>query len=263
MKESLMGAAAITAALRRREAAGPGLIPFLTGCFPDPQRFADLLPKISACAEVLEIGIPFSDPMADGLSIQRSSQIALENGASLARILACLSAARDSLSCPIVLMSYYNPLLAYGLEELVRDASAAGVCGFIVPDLPLEECAQFGELLAAGDLALIQLVTPVTPDSRIDRLAAASSGFLYAVTMTGTTGKKLQVDQVTAYLDRLRGHTDLPVCAGFGIQERAQVELLRGHADAVIVGSALIDVILRGDDPLLFLRSLREAKELG
>ncbi|MHC5063489.1 MAG: tryptophan synthase subunit alpha [Planctomycetota bacterium] len=259
----LVGAEAITAALRHRAGERPGLVPFLTGGFPDAEQFERLLPQVSACADVLEIGIPFSDPMADGLSIQRSSQIALENGASLAKILASLAGAADALACPVVLMSYFNPLLAYGLERLAADARAAGVSGFIVPDLPLEECAEFREVLEAAELALIQLVTPVTPESRIDSLAEACSGFLYAVTMTGTTGKKLQVDQVTAYLDRLRAHTDLPVCAGFGIQERAQVEILQGHADAVIVGSALIDVIMRGEDPLTFLRSLKHGVEPG
>jgi len=256
-----LGAAAVTEALRCAAQPGPALIPFLTGGFPDAERYRALLPKISASADVLEIGVPFSDPMADGVTIQRSSEVALRGGASLRKILGDLRELAPELQSPVVLMSYYNPLLAYGLERLVSDARDSGVCSFIVPDLPLEECQPFRDLLAAAELALIQLVTPVTPAARVDRLVQASSGFLYVVTMTGTTGRELDAGEILSYLDRVSARADLPVCAGFGIRERSQVVQLRGHADGVIVGSALIEVLFRGEDPVAFIDGLRKSEE--
>lgn len=256
-----LGAGAVTAALRAVAQSGPALVPFITGGFPDMKQFRALLPEISACAEVLEIGIPFSDPMADGVTIQRSSEVALRGGASLRGILDILRGLGTEIESPVLLMSYYNPLLAYGLERLVSDAHDSGVSGFIVPDLPLEECHPFRHLLDAAELALIQLVTPVTPDERIGKLMQASSGFLYAVTMTGTTGRDLDAGEILSYLDRIGARGNLPVCAGFGIRERAQVALLKGHADGVIVGSALIEVLSRGGDPVAFLKGLRNSVE--
>jgi tryptophan synthase alpha chain len=155
-------------------------------------------------------------------------------------------------------MSYLNPLLAYGLERLPEDAARAGVAGFIVPDLPFEECAEVRDALAARGLALVQFVTPVTPTERIQMLSAASSGFIYAVTMTGTTGKNVAVPpEVLEYFARVKRVSPLPVCAGFGIRSREQIALLAPHVDGVIVGSALVEVLERGDDAGEFLRSLR------
>ena len=155
-------------------------------------------------------------------------------------------------------MSYLNPLLAHGLEKLPAEAKAAGISGFIVPDLPFEECAELRAALSAEGIALVQMVTPVTPQQRLEMLAQESRGFVYAVTMTGTTGKDVAVpDSVLDYLGRVRAASAVPVCAGFGIRHAAQVARLAGHADGVIVGSALVEVLERGEDPAAFLRSLR------
>jgi tryptophan synthase alpha chain len=154
-------------------------------------------------------------------------------------------------------MSYLNPLLAYGLDRLPEDAARAGISGFIVPDLPFEECEDVRAALAARDLALVQLVTPVTPTERMQMLCAASSGFVYAVTMTGTTGKNFAVlEEVLEYFARVKRVSPLPVCAGFGIRSREQIERLAPHVDGVVVASALVEELERGADPAAFLRSL-------
>jgi len=250
----------ISAALNGAVAAGRvGLVPYLTAGYPDKDAFVDTVKKIAAVADVIEVGVPFSDPMADGVTIQRSSRIALEQGVSLRWILAELAAA-GSIGAPIVLMSYLNPLLVYGYETLAGDCVRAGVCGFIVPDLPLEEGEEFRAALDEHGLALIQLVTPATPDDRMARLCAASTGFVYAVTIRGVTGGTSELPaEVPAYLDRIKAQVDIPVCAGFGVRRPEQVRDLGQHADGVIVGSALVEQLEAGNDPAAFLESLRRS----
>jgi tryptophan synthase alpha chain len=151
-----------------------------------------------------------------------------------------------------------NPLLAFGLERLARRAAGAGVCGFIVPDLPLDESEELWSVLAPHNIALVQMVTPVTPAERLAKLATASQGFVYAVTMTGTTGKAIgAAEDLSSYLERVRAAATVPVCAGFGIRTREQVDKLRGQVDGVIVGSALVEVLERGESPQEFLAGLR------
>ena len=163
-----------------------------------------------------------------------------------------------ALDTPLLLMSYLNPLMSFGFERLAREALRARVCGFIVPDLPLDESAQLGAALDPLGLALVQMVTPVTTPERMQRLCQASQGFIYAVTMTGTTGKNVAVpDNVVDYLERVRAIAPVPVCAGFGIRSRDQVARLRGHVDGVIVGSALVEVLERGESPQAWLAALR------
>jgi tryptophan synthase alpha chain len=249
---------AITEAIRNAKASGrPALVGYVTAGFPQRETFLSLLAAVADASDVVEIGVPFTDPMADGTTIQRSSRAALANGVSLQWILSELSGSRPKLRAPLLLMSYLNPLLAYGLDRLPADAARAGVSGFIIPDLPFEECADVRGALAARGLALVQFVTPVTPTERIQMLTAASSGFVYAVTMTGTTGKSVAVPaEVLEYLARVKRSSPLPVCAGFGIRNREQIELLAPHVDGVIVGSALVEVLERGADPAAFLRGL-------
>ena len=249
----------IGAAIRAARAAGrTALVAFLTGGFPDRRRFQQSLAAVAEVADVIEIGVPFTDPMADGVTIQRASHAALTAGFTLAGLLDELAAVRPRAPTPLLLMSYLNPLLAYGIERLPEAAVAAGVSGFIIPDLPHEESAELRASLDRAGLALVQMVTPVTPSARLAMLCAEARGFVYAVTMTGTTGRSVAVpDEVLAYLDRVREVSSIPVCAGFGIRARAQVERLAGHVDGVIVGSALIEVIERGEDPVAFLRGLR------
>ena len=246
--------AAIRAAASRGE---PAIVAFMTAGFPLAQKFREHLLAVAAAADVVEIGVPFTDPMADGMTIQRSSQAALKQGVSLRWILGEL-AAMQRPAAPLVLMSYLNPLLQYGYERLATDAAAAGVCGFIVPDLPFDEGADLRAALAKTGVALVQMVTPVTTPTRLAEVCAASEGFVYAVTMTGTTGKSVAVpDTVLDYLDRVTAASPVPVCAGFGIRSREQIEKLRGHVAGVVVGSALVEVLERGEDPTAWLQGLR------
>jgi tryptophan synthase alpha chain len=248
----------IVLALRGAAKQGqPALVAFLTAGYPSRAQFREHLSAVASEAEVVEIGVPFTDPMADGVTIQRSSEAALRAGVSLAWILEELQL-MPPVKAPLLLMSYLNPLLAFGLERLARRAAGAGVCGFVVPDLPLDESALLRDVLEPHNIALVQMVTPVTGPERLAKLAAASQGFVYAVTMTGTTGQKVVTpSEIAAYLERVRAVARLPICAGFGIRNREQIERLRGLVDGVIVGSALIEVLERGESPQEWLAALR------
>lgn len=250
----------IAAAIRKPQVAGePAIVAFLTAGYPSAKLFREHLTAVAAGSDVVEIGVPFTDPMADGVTIQRSSQAALKQGVSLRWILAELRAMQRP-AAPLILMSYLNPLLNYGYERLAQDAAAAGVCGFIVPDLPFDEGEELRAALERTGVALVQMVTPVTLDARMAQVCAASQGFVYAVTMTGTTGKNVAVpESVVEYLERVRKVAPVPVCAGFGIRAHEQVERLRGHVDGVVVGSALVEVLERGEDPTAWLRALRSS----
>ena len=247
--------AALTAA---NDAGQPALIPFITAGYPEPQDFIATLKAIAKVGDVVELGIPFSDPMADGMTIQRSSFEALQKGVSLKWIFDQLDSAQGEIDAPLVMMSYLNPLLAFGYDALAERALAAGVCGFIIPDLPFEESADIRAALEARGLGLIQLVTPATPDDRLQTLCEASRGFVYAVTITGITGggTGLPAD-LTDYLDKVSGMSSIPVCAGFGIRAAKDVAAVGKHAAGAIVGSALVEVLERGDDPGDYLGSLR------
>ncbi|MGH8208399.1 MAG: tryptophan synthase subunit alpha [Steroidobacteraceae bacterium] len=255
---------AISEAIRAAAAQGePALVAFLTAGYPSREKFRQHLQAVAASADVVEIGVPFTDPMADGVTIQRSSHAALAQGVSLRWIFAELEA-MPRLKTPLLLMSYLNPLLAFGMKRLAEAAARAGVAGFIVPDLPLDESGELRAALDAQRIALVQMVTPVTQPERMRQLCGGSQGFVYAVTMTGTTGKNVAVPaEVAGYLDRVRELACVPVCAGFGIRSREQVELLRGHVDGVVIGSALVEVLERGEDPTEWLRRLRKPNAAG
>ena len=248
----------IATAIRRAHAKGnPALVAYLTAGYPSKVMFTEHLRAIASSADVVEIGVPFTDPMADGVTIQRSSQGALAQGVTLRWILSELMA-MPKVGAPLLLMSYLNPLLAFGVDRLPEAAAKAGVNGFIVPDMPVDESDLLKDALAAKGLALVQMVTPVTTPERMARLVSASTGFVYAVTMTGVTGKNVAVpEEVMQYLDRVRAGASVPVCAGFGIRSREQVQALRDHVDGVIIGSALVEVLERGGDPGRWLSELR------
>jgi tryptophan synthase alpha chain len=251
----------VTAAIRGVASPGPALVAYLTAGFPRREGFAELLAAVAAAADVVEIGVPFSDPMADGRTIQRSSRIALAGGASLRWLLEALASASRPAGTPVLLMSYLNPLLAFGVDALPTIARRAGVAGFIVPDLPLEESAAFSAALARENLSLVQFVAPATPQDRAAKLCAASRGFVYALTTTGVTGQDVALPEATLeYLSRLRRMSPVPVCAGFGIRHRAQVDRLAPSVDGVIVGSALVEAIERGEDAGRFLQGLRPSR---
>jgi tryptophan synthase alpha chain len=239
------------------ERGEPALAAFLTAGFPTREGFADVVRQVALHADIVELGVPFSDPMADGVTIQDSSRQALADGVTLSWILELVADLR--LSVPIVLMSYLNPLLSRGFNILAADAAEAGVAGFIVPDLPVDESDPFREALTEKHVALIQLVTPLTPVDRQKRIAAASQGFLYAVTRTGTTGGDStgSVSSIATYLQGLRAVSPVPVLAGFGVRTADHVQSLARYTDGVIVGSALVERLAAGDDPAEFLRQLR------
>jgi tryptophan synthase alpha chain len=254
----------IGAAIRAAVAKGrPALVGYLTAGFPSRRQFKENLAAVAGNCDVVEIGVPFSDPMADGATVQRASFAALADGVTLPWILEELKSIEPRHPVPILLMSYLNPLLAFGMEQLPRAAARAGVTGFIVPDLPFEESGDLHQALEADGLALVQMVTPVTPPERLKMLCREARGFVYAVTMTGTTGKSADGKfadvplEVLEYMDRVKGLAEVPVCAGFGIRSARQVARLAPHVDGVVVGSALVETLERGGDVGAFLRSLR------
>ena len=254
----------ISAAIEAVVAKGrPALVGYVTAGFPSRRQFKDNLKIVAGICDVVEIGVPFTDPMADGTTIQRASFVALADGVTLPWILEELQSIEPRHTAPILLMSYLNPLLAFGIENLPRAAAQAGVAGFIVPDLPSEESGDLNRALDAEGLALVQMVTPVTPPERLAMLCRQARGFVYAVTMTGTTGKPVDgkfadvPTYVLEYMDRVKNLSSVPVCAGFGIRSARQVARLAPHVDGVVVGSALVEVMERGGDVGAFLKSLR------
>jgi len=234
-----------------------GLVPFITAGYPHPDSFIATLKEVASVGDVVELGIPFSDPMADGMTIQRSSYTAIENGVNLRWIFEQLQRDGTDIDTPLVMMSYLNPLLAYGYEKLAESALQRGVCAFIVPDLPYEESEEINDALQAKGIGLIQLVTPATPDDRMKMLCEASRGFTYAVTVTGITGGgKGLPDDLADYLDKVAALSSIPVCAGFGIRSAADVVNVGKHVTGAIVGSALVEVLERGEDPVAWLQGL-------
>lgn len=235
------------------------LIVYLTAGFPNMEKFVGHLKETAeAGADIIEIGIPFSDPIADGPTIQASSQIGLENGASIQAILEsilCLG-----LDVPLVFMSYLNPLLAYGQEKLLRDMARAGVTGLIIPDLPVEEADTWRSEAASHHVDLIFLVTPTSSEARIREITSASSGFVYCVSLTGTTGARTELSMdVSTFLKSVRFFTDKPIAVGFGISEPEHIRALRDDADGMIVGSRVIEAIGKGENLGLLVAELKDA----
>lgn len=250
-------AARLAHAIRQPKRPGrPAVLPYLVAGWPDRAAWANQLLAVSDLADAIEVGVPFSDPTADGPILQRASREALDAGVTLTWILTTLRDLPRQPGCPLVLMSYLNPLLAYGLERLVRDAADAGICAFIVPDMPHEEGAELRALAEAAGLAVIALVTPVTPPERLRMLGAGDVAFTYAVTINGITGAAVDLSDTHAWLDRARAHSERPVVAGFGIRTAGDIDRLTGHVDGAIVGSALIDAVRQGADPVVYVRAL-------
>jgi tryptophan synthase alpha chain len=223
-----------------------GLVTFITAGDPDPQTCAQILKGLpDAGADVIELGMPFSDPMADGPAIQASSLRALKAGMTLAKTLAMVGRFRETDGeTPIVLMGYYNPIYIYGVERFVKDAVAAGVDGLIIVDLPPEEDGELCLPALAAGLHWIRLATPTTDDKRLPTVLSNTSGFVYYVSIMGITGTASASNEVvTAAVTRLKKHTDLPVAVGFGIRTAEQAAAVAGVADAAVVGSALVDVV--------------------
>jgi len=242
------------------------LVGFITAGDPDMDRsLAFATAMCRAGLDVLELGVPFSDPTADGPVIQRAATRSLAAGTTLADVIGLASRIRRETAVPIILFSYYNPVFRYGLEAFYRDAAAAGVDGLLVVDLPPEESDEMTSLWHGADFDLIRLVAPTTPEARMARIAASASGFLYLVSMTGVTGSDgLDVPAIARQADRLRALSDIPVCVGFGISTPDEVAAVGAVADGVVIGSAFERMIEENIDspdlPAMLAEMVRQYK---
>lgn len=230
---------------RIRDSKKPGLVAYVTAGDPDLARTAEILVSLARNgADVLEVGIPFSDPLADGPVIQRASERALASGSTLRGALKMIRETRSAIDAPIVLFTYANPVLRMGEDAFVTEAADAGVDGVLVLDLPVEEAGPFRQRLVGAALDPIFLLSPTTSDARIRASSDLGSGFLYVISRLGVTGARAQVAaDAESLVTRIRAHTSLPLALGFGISTPAQVAEVGRWADAAVVGSALVNVI--------------------
>ena len=243
-----------------------GLVVFLTAGFPDRQATLDLVPKlVAAGADLVELGVPFSDPLAEGPTIQESSFRALQEQVSLGDCVKMAEELRGQVpDTPLILMGYYNPIYRYGLAPFAQDAQRAGVDGLIVVDLPQFEAGPLADECAPRDIPIIPLLAPTSTDESIRAACADASGFVYCISVTGVTGARAQVSERSFQLvDRVRPHTSLPLAVGFGISRREHVEAVGRKAEAAVVGSALIRVMLESPQDQLAERASRLVGELA
>jgi tryptophan synthase alpha chain len=243
-----------------RAAGELGIVAYITAGDPTLSATRDfVLALAEAGADVIELGVPFSDPLADGPTIQRASERALKSGTTLAGVLALVRQIRQSSQVPLVLFSYFNPILQMGLEKFAAAAAEAGADGVLVTDLTPEESAEYRQILQAHHLDTIFLAAPTSTDERLVKIAACSSGFLYLISRTGVTGAKDALpDDLPALLRRARSFTQLPIAVGFGISLPGHVSVLGGLADAAVVGSALVSEIEKAASPEAAATALRE-----
>ncbi|PLX79821.1 MAG: tryptophan synthase subunit alpha [Desulfuromonas sp.] len=226
------------------------LVPFVTAGDPSLEATARLIPALAeAGADIIELGVPFSDPMADGPTIQASSLRALEQGVTLKRILDMVAEVRKSCEVPIVLMGYFNPVFCYGVERFAADAGSAGVDGILIVDLPPEEAQEIRPYLKKHQIDFITLLAPTTPENRQRQLAAEAEGYIYYVSMTGVTGvATVNRDAIADAVTSLRQHSPVPVAVGFGVNSPETAAGIAAISDGVVVGSALIKKIEEADD---------------
>ena len=229
-----------------RDAGRAALIPYLTAGFPTATASLEALQRVAAAgADLIEVGVPFSDPLADGPTIQRSSEVALAQGMTLAGVLDLVR--RAALPVPVVLMTYVNPVLAYGAARLLGDAAAAGVAGLLLTDVPAGADPALEQAVAASTLDLIRLVAPTTPPDRLQQAVGGGGGFVYLISRLGVTGARARVpEDLGVQVARVRAATTLPVAVGFGISTAAQVRETARLADGVVVGSALVEALAAG-----------------
>lgn len=256
-------AAAFEQALQKQNAA---FMPYFTLGYPDRETSLRVVEAIAPYSDLLELGVPFSDPLADGPTVQHSTQQALAQGTTTAGCLQMVSELRArGVTIPFLLMGYYNPILAYGEARYVQDAAAAGADGFIVPDLPLEEAEPLDSLAQEAGLALIQMLAPTSPAERVAHVVARASGFIYLVSLTGVTGARRELASGLArFVGAVRQQTTTPLAVGFGIGTPQQAAEVASLADGIIVGSALIDAVRKSSGNEVaaaadFVKSLNDA----
>ena len=243
----------------------PIFMPYFPLGYPSLEISIDVIEALAKNgADLIEVGLSFSDPLADGPVIQKATQVALEHGITVKKSLVAVAELRKrGVDIPLILMGYFNPILAYGLEKFVQDALEAGADGFIIPDLPLEEAGDFESILNAGrvdgddlsssyrDLPLIQMLAPTSPNERMESIARNAKGFIYLVSVTGVTGARTSIsDGLGDLIARVREHTSAPVCVGFGIGTPEQARQVGALADGVIVGSACVKTIGGSEKPV-------------
>jgi tryptophan synthase alpha chain len=260
------GGARIARAFEARSARGQAaLVPYVCAGFPDRDAsLAMLFAAADAGADVIELGLPFSDPLADGPTIQKATFEALGKGMTVRGALDLLRAFRAERDTPIVLFTYLNPIHHYGMDRFVADAAEAGADGLLLTDLPAGADPQLEGAAGRGGLALIRLLAPTTSPERLPRVAEGGSGFLYYISRTGVTGARTELrDDLAREIESIRARVDLPVAVGFGISSPDQAALVAAVADGVVVGSALVDALSEGGVEAggRFLRSLREAMD--
>lgn len=228
-----------------------GFIPFVTAGDPTLDVSKAIVLKLASIgADIIELGVPFTDPMADGPTIQRSSERAIAAGVRLEHVLRLASEIRSETDVPIVLFSYFNPIFRMGIDGFARAALSAGVDGLLVTDVIGSEAATLQKQLAKHGIDLISLVAPTTSDARLDEICSRARGFVYAVSRAGVTGAQADPGAVSQLFDRVRGRTDLPVAIGFGISTREHIEAVWKYADAAVVGSAIVAEIERSANPV-------------
>ncbi|MFT3758804.1 tryptophan synthase subunit alpha [Thauera sp.] len=259
----------IQTVFQRLQAEGrKALIPFVTAGFPEPALTLPLMRAlVEGGADIIELGVPFSDPMADGPTIQRASERALEQGMSLRKVIETVRAFRaENVDTPVVLMGYANPIEAMGVENFVAAASEAGVDGVLVVDYPPEECAGFTRAAKAAGLDPIFLLAPTSTEQRFADVAAAGSGYIYYVSLKGVTGSgKLDIDEVARRIPQIRAAVGMPVGVGFGIRDAESARRIGDVADAVVIGSRIIEEIEQAPKGeavarvTVFMRGIREA----
>lgn len=234
----------------------PIFMPYFPLGYPDLETSVDVIEALAKNgADLIEVGLSFSDPLADGPVIQQATQVALEKGITVKKSLEAVKELRKrGVTIPLILMGYYNPMLAYGLEKFIHDSREAGADGFIIPDLPLEEAEEFTSLVGADrdpPLPLIQMLAPTSPDERMETIARNAKGFIYLVSVTGVTGERREVsNDLGDLIARVRSHTSAPVCVGFGIGTPEQAKQVGQLADGVIVGSACVKMIGSSQKPV-------------
>ncbi|MGB4300981.1 MAG: tryptophan synthase subunit alpha [Acetomicrobium sp.] len=232
-------------ALRKAFDRGKILIPYITAGDPDLETTAEIIKELDKMGVgIIEVGMPFSDPLADGPVIQAASQRALAKGETIPKIFEMLNEIKGHISTPIVLMGYFNPIIKYGEKSFVQDALACNVSGILIPDLPFDEGKEFYDLCLDQGLCPIYMVTPNTKEDRLTEIGKVTKGFLYCVSLLGITGdKRGPIEEIKTYMERVRARVSAPLALGFGIDSPEKVKAVKNYTDGIVIGSAIVNII--------------------